>query len=281
MVYVLGALLLKRASDLGADLWRTARICNFTTAAIFMPLFFLGGVIPEVIWWWQPALVGLLFVLGQVLTLLSLRIGDVSVATPVMGIKIILVALLTVILTGEQLRGSLWIAAVLSSAAIGLLHISGAKAHHRTGATVLMAGSAATAYALFDVLVQKWSPSWGVGRFLPFMMGFVTLFSFALRPFGGTPAATPRPGAAAWVAGGAFCFGMQGFMITSAIALYGHATVANVLYSSRGLWSVLAVWCAGHWFVSREQQHGGRVLAWRLVGAILLMAAIAIVFIGR
>jgi hypothetical protein len=34
MVYVVAAFLLKRASDLGADVWRTTRIINYTTAAV-------------------------------------------------------------------------------------------------------------------------------------------------------------------------------------------------------------------------------------------------------
>jgi O-antigen ligase len=53
-----------------------------------------------------------------------------------------------------------------------------------------------------------------------------------------------------------------------------------VLYSSRGLWSVLAVWLVGHWFANREQHHGARVLVWRFIGAALLMAAILIVLLG-
>ena len=82
IVYVAGALLLKRAADLGADVWRITRICNFTIAAFFMPTWFLGG---STSWnlLWQPAVAGLLFVVGQVFSLLALKIGDVSVAIAV------------------------------------------------------------------------------------------------------------------------------------------------------------------------------------------------------
>jgi hypothetical protein len=68
-------------------------------------------------------------------------------------------------------------------------------------------------------------------------------------------------------------------MFTSSISIYRHATSANVLYSSRGLWSVVAVWGIGHWFANREQHLGAWVLAWRLVGAILLMAALLMVLL--
>ena len=53
-----------------------------------------------------------------------------------------------------------------------------------------------------------------------------------------------------------------------------------MLYSSRGLWSVLAVWGVGHWFSNREQHLGSRVLVWRLLGAILMMAAIMLVLLN-
>ena len=120
-VYVFAALFLKRASELGGDVWRTTRVCNFAAALVFCPLLLFGGAIPAAGLLWQPALVAMLFVAGQVLTVLSLRIGDVSVATPVMGLKIIFVAFLTTLIVQEPLTARLWIAAVLSSAARSVL----------------------------------------------------------------------------------------------------------------------------------------------------------------
>ena len=82
-----------------------------------------------------------------------------------------------------------------------------------------------------------------------------------------------------WLAAGAACFAVQGLMFITSISIYRQATSANVLYSSRGLWSVVAVWGIGHWFTNREQHLGARVLVWRFVGAILLMAAIVMVLL--
>lgn len=282
LVFVVGALLVKRASDLGADIWLTVRACNFATALMFAPLAVLGGTVPSWQLWWQPAIVAVLFVAGQIASLLSLKIGDVSVATPVLGVKIPLVALLVTVLVGERIGAGLWTAALLSCVAIALLNFTGAAPHHRVGATVLLATLAAVAYAFFDVLVQKWSPAWGAGRFLPVMMAFVAALSPGLRRFGKSQnlSAVAVPiSSNGWLLGGAACFGLQAIMFVTCIALYGHAAVANVLYSSRGLWSVLAVWLVGHWFANRERQHGPRILAWRFVGAILLMTAIVIIFL--
>ena len=279
LVYVVGVLLLKRASEMGVDVWRATRFCNWSISVMFVPVTLLGGSITSWGLWWQPALTGFLFVVGQVFSLLALKVGDVSVATPVLGVKILLVGILATVLAGERLGASLWIAAALSSAAIALLHAGGGGAHRRVGTTILLSGLAAVIYALFDVLVQKWSPNWGAGRFLPVMMGFVALFSFAVRAPNAVPKA--QPGAGGWLAGGAAFLGLQGLMFVTAVAIYANVTVANVLYSSRGLWSVVAVWLVGHWFGNREQHLGGRVIGWRMVGAALMLVAIVLVVMSR
>jgi drug/metabolite transporter (DMT)-like permease len=279
IMYVAGALLLKRASDLGANVWRTTRIINYTTALVAVPLWQLGGTIPSASLWWQPPLAAMLFFLGQVVTLLALSTGDVSVATPVLGVKILLVALFSTVLIGDPIGARLWTAAALSSAAIALLNIDRGHPHARVGRTIVLAGLGASAYAGFDVLVQKWSPAWGAGRILPIAMACAAVYSMPLRRF--SRGADLRVGNyVPWLAAGAMSFAVQGLMFISSIAIWRQATSANVLYSSRGLWSVVAVWSVGHWFTSREQHLGARVLVWRLVGAILLMAAIVLVLLN-
>ena len=186
--YVIGALLLKRASDLGADVWRSTRIINYTQALMAAPLWLLGGTIQSSSLWWQPAIGGLLFFAGQVFTLLALTTGDVSVATPVLGVKILLVALLSTLLIGDPIGARLWTAAALSSVAIALLNISPGQSHRRVGTTILLAAIGAGAYACFDVLVQKWSPVWGTGRFLPIVMACGAAYSLPLRRFEGRTA---------------------------------------------------------------------------------------------
>jgi drug/metabolite transporter (DMT)-like permease len=273
IVYVVAALLLKRASDLGADVWRSTRIINYTQALMAVPFWLLGGTIPGLSLWWQPVVAGALFFAGQVFTLLALTTGDVSVATPVLGLKIVLVALLSVVLIGDPVGVRLWTAAALSSVAITLLNLSPGHSHRRVARTIVLAALGAAAYASFDVLVQKFSPVWGTGRFLPLAMAFGAAYSLAL-PTGRAEIDRESRPYSRWLAAGATCFAIQGLMFMSAVSIYRQVTSANVLYSSRGLWSVVGVWAVGHWFTNREQHLGARVLAWRLIGAILLLAAI-------
>ena len=276
LLYVVGALLAKRSAATGIGLWRMAFVSNFISAALFALLLPLGGTFHAGLLW-QPALVAVFYLLGQLLNFLALQHGDVSVATPVMGLKIILVAGFTTVLLATDVSLKLWCAAGLSSLAITLLNRSDGTAHHHVGRTILYAGSSATMFAIFDVLVQKWSPAWGLGRFLPVMLGFVALFSLVFVPFFHAPLRAIPRAAWPWLLGGCAFIGFQSLLFVSTIAHFGGATTANVIYSSRGLWSVLAVWGIGHWFENREQHLGAQVLRWRLAGAALMMAAIALV----
>jgi hypothetical protein len=64
-----------------------------------------------------------------------------------------------------------------------------------------------------------------------------------------------------------------------AIGIWRQPTAVNIVYSSRGLVSVILVWAIGHWFHNAEQQLGRRALGYRMVGALLMIAAIVLVLV--
>lgn len=279
LLYVFGALLLKDASVRGVGLWRTTIVTNLIFGAVFATLWLLGGTLPGPSAWIQPASAAALFLAGQVFALVALQRGDVSVATPVMGIKVVLVALFVTWILDERVPGSVWIAAALSSAGVVLLSRGGGSAQAGGTTPALSFGAlAATAFALFDVLVQKWAPAWGAGRFLPVMMGFVSLYSLPLLALGEKP--VPTGGWRPLLLGGTL-IAVQGLLLISSLALYARATTINVVYSARGLWSVALVWVVGPWFGNRERDQGGAVFRARLAGAALLLGAILLVVLER
>ncbi len=272
----MAALLIKRSAELGVGLWRIAFVSNVVIATLFQSLWFLGGEFPWHLWW-QPVVIAVGFVLGQWLTFVSLERGDVSVATPVMGIKILLVAIGVTLLNGDALRPSLWAAAVLATIGIALLNRRGSSLHRNVGFTIITSGLSAITFALFDVLVQNWSPGWGMGTFLPLALGLGGIFSLVFIPRFSAPLSQIPKAAWPWLLAGSLAMGLQSLIFVSTVANWGHAAQANVMYSSRGLWSVLLVWVVGHWFSSREQHLGRQILGWRLAGAALMMSAIVLV----
>lgn len=276
LLYVIGALLLRRAADFGVGFWRTTFVANLICAAAFSVLLMRGGNF-HLERLWQPAIVATLFFFGSVLNFISLDRGDVSLATPVLGIKIVLVAALAALVGGDFGQPELWAAAVLSTTAIALLNWSRGVHHHHVTLTLLAAGGSATCFALFDVLVAKWSPGWGMGRFLPTMLGFLALFSCGTISQFPAPLTSISSRAWPWLLGGSLVLALQSVAFVSSVATFGNPTEANVVYSSRGLWSVVLVWLIGHWFGNQEQHLGGAILRWRLIGAALMMAAIVLV----
>jgi drug/metabolite transporter (DMT)-like permease len=276
-LFASAALAVKRGNELGIDAWIATLVSNLATVAGFLCLWPMGGNFPGWQYLWQPAVAALLFVGGQWLAFLAFAHGEVSVATPILGVKIILVAAGVAILIGEPLGGRLWLAAAMSTLAVALLNYSDRTRPGRAGLTVLLAGGAAVCFALFDVLVQKWGPAWGAGRFLPVMMLFVAGISLVIHPFTSPHPLAPRPRAWCWVLAGGTLMALQSTIFITTILVYQNAASANVILSSRGLWSVALVWLVGHWFHSTEQAHGSSVLRWRLAGATLMSLAIALV----
>jgi len=292
LLYIVSALFLKRAQQLGGGVLRTTFVANVAIALVFTALLLMGGKGQPASLLWQPALVAALFVAGQVLAVLALSLGDVSVAAPVLGAKTIFVAWFTTLLLAIHLPWQLWCGAGLSFGAIILLNRvprpaaaatndTGEQAHHehrrRLGQTLFFSLIAAASYALFDVLVQKWAPAWGTGRFLPIMFALSAAMSVVFVPFIREPwHAVPR---AAWMplAAGTFFMALQSFAFVSGIAMFGDATAMNVVYSARGVWSVAAVWLIGHWFANTEGQLGGSILRWRLAGAAVMTSAIVLI----
>jgi drug/metabolite transporter (DMT)-like permease len=278
VLYALGALAIKRSNQFGIGLWRISFLANWAMAFCMAPVWLLGGKIPPGLWW-QPLVVGFFFFTAQTFMFLALTKGDVTVATPIMGTKVLMVATFSIIVLPGPVPLSWWIAAILSTA--GVYFLSRGDAAIRRGAlsAALFAVGAATFFALNDVFVQKWAPAWGIGRFLPIMFAGVALMSFAFVPLFHAPLRQiPRQGRM-WVAAGAIVLGIQAVGILFAIGRFGDATAVNIVYSVRGMLSVVFVWLAGHWFLNEESKLGRRILVQRFIGSALMVSAVALVVV--
>jgi len=280
LLYAFGALVLKRSSDLGVGLWRTTFVANLIVAALFSVLWLLGGPPVEKELLWQPGVIAMCLFIGQLSQFLALEKGDVSVAVPVFGLKVVFVAFLTPVLIGEAVGVKLWIAAFLSVVGITCLNRKDAEKPPRNLLITFIAGGiGAVAFAVFDVLVQKWGLTWGAGRLLPCIFWINALLSFGLIFRFSAPLSKIPCKAWTWLAGGSALLGVQSITFVSTLAVFGKATNANIVYASRGLLSVALVWMVGHWFQNAEQHLGAKVMRWRLAGAMLMLSAIVLVVV--
>jgi len=290
--YAFGAIAIKRALSAGASGAWVNLLCNTVMAVLFQALWLLPGhplalgiILP-------PVVCGVLFFLGQIFTFRAIYTGDVSVATPLLGSKVLLVALFSFFLIGKNLPHAIWVASIMASLGIGLISYSPAGNHARLLEAVAWSLAAAAVFALTDVLLQRWVPLVGYSRFAPLMFGSVGLFSLVYVPrlmssrasfsgggtlsflVAGSSFFTSLP----WLLFGALLLAVQALAMYSAIGLFGSATMTNILYGSRCLWSVLLVWglgaMAGNFSPDR---HPRGVMFRRLMGALLLFVAMALV----
>jgi drug/metabolite transporter (DMT)-like permease len=276
--YAFAALLLKRAVDAGVGPWRTCLLCNLALFVGFLPTLLWWQ--PEWKWdpWWPPLVAGVLSFGGQLLTMLSMTRGDVSVATPVLGTKVVLVALLLAATGVEPVSMPVWVAAGLTLFGIWLLQ-GGGLPHDRRRVlrTVALAFASALCFSAADVIVQRWSKVVGFGLFV-LVSSVVTLgLSCGLWPkFSAPPWRLPRA-AVGPMAGGALLLAAQALALFIAIGVFEKAAEANVIYSARGMWSVVLVWAVGHWFGNEERHAGRGVMVRRLAGSLLIVVAIVLV----
>jgi len=291
--YACAAVAIKRALGEGASSAWVNFVCNTVLAVLFQVLWLLPGhplafgkVLP-------PVLCGVLFFLGQIFTFKAIDTGDVSIATPLLGSKVLFVAVLSFFLIGKSLPHAMWMASIMASLGIALISYAPRGAHARLIEAVAWSLAAAAVFALTDVMVQCWVPSVGYSRFAPLMFGSVGLFSMVFVPrlmserestrrddsYGFLAARdaflTPS---LPWLLVGALLLAVQALAMYSAIGIFGSATMTNILYGSRCLWSVLLVWFLGSIDsdISAVRHHRGVILR-RLIGSVLLLGAMALV----
>ncbi|GIX00301.1 MAG: membrane protein [Pirellulaceae bacterium] len=293
VLFVCGLLFLKAAGGRGVRSWTVTFWANQWSALLFSGLWVLGGEIPGWTLWWQPAAIAGLFILGQVLTFATIEHGDVSVATPILGSKVILVACLLALVVGQSLRSEEWWAVGLAALGVGLvqwmprrrqsIHSGDAAAimpsAHRPVITVVLALLASLAFATFDVAVQSWSPHWGTGRLIPISFLLVAILSCGFWPAVQTWSSWPRIVKGQFLAG-TWLIALQGLCIVATLSVFGDAARVNVVYSLRGMWGVLLAWWVARRWGGSEADLGRFVMFLRLAGAGLLTLAVALVIVA-
>ena len=274
--YALATLTLKRGLYFGIGMWRTTFVVNWLCGLLFLPLLAWGG---HWLGWgkiYQPLLAGLAFFVGQIFTFRAIATGDVSIVTPVLGLKSMLIAGICAVFFQENIPPRWWVASAMSLLAVALLADRTPSRIKNVQKTVWLAFISALAFSVTDVWVQRWAPQWGAGLFIPMMFGTLALLSLTLMPVFSQPLRQiPRDGWK-WLLGGGILLAGQALLMACAISLYGHATAINIVYSCRGIWTIALVWLVGHWFSNEERHVGKDILIRRLIGSALLVAAIAL-----
>jgi drug/metabolite transporter (DMT)-like permease len=267
LLYALGYLELKASIHHGATSKRVNIFSNYAMAAWSMPLAFLAFILPTHPNW--PAAfaaigAGVSLFIGRICTVKALAKADLSISAPLLGMKTVLVALFSILLLHAPVGWHLMSAAVLTVAALTLLQIGPDHNKHHRRAAVGWAMGASILFALVDVLTQGYARTSGVAFFQPVM--FVVLA--AMTPLLGSTPPAPAVAKKRLLIGSAV-IGFQAPLVIMLIGLFGQATLINILYATRTIWSVA---------VDAWKGEGNAREYWvaRLSGAVLLLAAIVL-----
>lgn len=283
IVYSLGSILIKRALVEGVTMDQSFHITNITVGLIFAPLLLFET--KELDWslWWQPVVMGLSFFLGTWLTFLGIRRGDISLVTPILGTKVVFVAIGMVVLTGAMPSPALWLAAFLTAAGIfvmGFADLRRSRQGHLVFTVAVTLGSAAI-FGICDVLVSWWSADFGAPSFLALGSIGVAVLSVAMWGLQGMPKMRVRGKGKTWAVMGAVLVGLQAIAIGIALSFFPDATGINVVYASRGLWVIVLVVALGAFLGNNEYRDSGRAFFWRATGAVVVTVAVVIAVLDR
>jgi drug/metabolite transporter (DMT)-like permease len=293
IAFAAGSMVFKRAFAEGASLAHAVVVNNVILGLLFLPLMAWD---PQPVPWDRlhlPFLTASTFVAGHLFNVAALRVGDVSVATPLLGVKVVFVALIARFAFGLPLSDSQLTATVLTSAGVLITGLTDFKPGRRTGWTTLLALGCAGSFAVTDVLIQMWATEFGVLNFLSLLFGALALESILVLPLLGFKARpetrhrsifrqaaaslTAPPRAWRWIGLATALSAIQALLITGTIATWRDAAGVNVVYGTRGLWSLALVWWAGSWFGNAERRESGpRVLLARAIGGALILAAVVL-----
>ncbi len=277
-----GATFAKQSALRGSSPYTNTALSNLTLALIWAGVGVLyGGGLP-IAAWGPAAAIACAFVMGQLCTYLAFQFGDVSLATPIFGVKIIIVALISVFSAEKAISPQIGIAAVLAAMGIGVVQAgSGSSVPHpltarRATLTVVLALLAATALSLFDIGLQHYGRVYGAERFLTVMFIFTGVISCGLLPWVDSPGQIIRIKALWPLTIATLLMAAQAVSISYALGRFGDATRVNIVYSLRGLWSVLLAWLLGRLAANPEGSLTRRTLLFRLMGAVLLLIAVIV-----
>jgi drug/metabolite transporter (DMT)-like permease len=281
--YALASLLLKKALTEGAHPMACFHINNWASSLVFLPLALFETQLVAWHQWFVPVGLGVLFFTGSWFTFIAMQRGDVSLVTPVLGSKVVFVALSSSLLIAGSMKPLMWLAAIVTTAGIFLMSATDFKTPKgaRLAGPVGVSLISAALFAIADVFLQMWAPAFGPKMFLAILAGTtggLSLLAMTLLPK--TPP-IPWNRATQWSLGGSALIAAQSIILALALALYNDAIGVNVVYATRGIWSLVVVALLGPLLGNRERHESGRAYGIRIIAGALLMAGVICAVIAR
>jgi drug/metabolite transporter (DMT)-like permease len=282
ILYAGASMFIKKALSGGLSPIACFHINNWAGAVVTVPLLFLTHAPVDWAQVYLPMIVGTVFFTGGWFTFLAMMRGDVSLVTPVLGSKLIFVAIASALFVAEKMSGIMWLAALITTAGILLMSATDLKTPKggRLAGPVVMALISAAIYASSDMLVQRWAPGFGAITFIVIMAITTATLSLIAMLLPGAPVLRWCP-ATRWSVLGSFLFAVQATVTGLALALFHDAMGVNVVYATRGLWILLIVAVFGPLIGNLERRDSGKAYRFRIIAACMLLVGVICAVKGR
>lgn len=267
----------------------TAHVCLAIVCGIaHLVLMPHGDALPDDRAWAMTTtvFVALFYLTGNTLLFFVLRMTDASRIAPLLGLKVVLLALVKQFVLGDALLAQQWAAVVLATGAAALLGTSGGRLPWKT---IALTVASCAGFVGSDVFIEQMWPAWlpagmsaadasELDRVRASMTGMSLVYvwcgaiAVALLPV----AKPDRP--EHWRGAAPYAVAWLGAMVClfSAFALVG-IVLGNILQSTRGLMSIaigVLVVRLGHHHI--ESHAPWKVVIQRLIAAALMTTAIVL-----
>lgn len=223
--------------------------------------------------------------IGMLIGFTAIKMGDASIISPIMGSKVVFVAIGTYIFSIGIMSKEVIIGVILCVVSILLLGIEFKKTdtekQDKYGKDIILPIILALIAIIFlglsDIVIQEKAPAMNQLVFLV-VGSTITAIVFLIRGF----ITKVRINTAAksvkkwiWLAG--LANGGAGLILGLSIAYYGHATEFNIIMGSRGVISVIAIALFANALKLKEAQKSTLTLIMRFLGSVCILIATALV----
>lgn len=251
--------------------------------SIILVLLLMPGRMPDFLSY-LPSLWGSagFYLFGQIFLFSALVRSEASRVSPLLGMKIIILALISFLILGQHLAFLQWVAVLLCSLSVFLLSSSGTKLHRWDIILVLLA---CVSYCISDLSIKALVTRFAfMGEFKGAVFstalcytlcGFVGLTFLALKPH--------NTGRDTWLYSLPFAFSwlIAMFFLFSCFALIG-VVFGNILQSTRGVISIVLGFLLAHaGFQRLETKITRNIFIRRVLAACLMTLSIALFYYSK
>lgn len=258
-----------KMSGVGALIFNNAAMC-----AVFAPALFFGEAadLQKV---WEPVLIGIFWGLANIATFICAQKGEVSLMTPVMGVKVLIVFAFAHLLIGSVLTAPMYIAGFACCFAVFLMGFDKSSLKSKKFAiTLFLALAACTSYAMADVLIQTFSADFSPWHMLAISSVSVLVSSFPFLPKFAREVKNADKKSLLLCVLAALIMAAESLFMFYAIREGVGAALCNILYNMRGVISVVLVFILGK-RLKGVAELNTTAAAKRLVGSLIIIAAVA------